>query len=69
MAVTKIMVHPTAEVSPLAQMGQEPPIWHYPQVRKGRRTGCIITIDIYVGFGVTIKSNGKNGVSMLCPPT
>ena len=63
------MIHPTADVSPEAHIGEETQIWHHVQVREGWRTGCIVSIGVYVGFGVTIKSNVKNNVSMLCPPT
>lgn len=55
------MIHPTAEVSAQAQIGEGTRIWHHAQVREGARIGrnCIIGKNVYVDFGVTIGDNVK----------
>jgi acetyltransferase-like isoleucine patch superfamily enzyme len=61
-------IHPTAEVSPKAQVGEGTSIWNQAQVREGVVIGehCILSKDVYVDFGVVIGSNVKvqNGVSI-----
>jgi UDP-2-acetamido-3-amino-2,3-dideoxy-glucuronate N-acetyltransferase len=43
------MIHPTAEVSPQAKVGEGTKIWHQAQVREGARIGrdCIISKGVY----------------------
>jgi acetyltransferase-like isoleucine patch superfamily enzyme len=61
-------IHPTAEVSPRAQIGEGTSIWNQAQVREDVVIGenCILSKDVYVDFGVVIGSNVKvqNGVSI-----
>jgi UDP-2-acetamido-3-amino-2,3-dideoxy-glucuronate N-acetyltransferase len=55
------MIHPTAEVSPQAQIGTSTRIWHYAQIREDVVIGehCIIGKNVYVDFGVRIGDNVK----------
>lgn len=55
------MIHPTAEVSPCAMIGDGCKIWHHVQIREGSRIGanCIIGKGVYIDCGVTIGSNVK----------
>jgi UDP-2-acetamido-3-amino-2,3-dideoxy-glucuronate N-acetyltransferase len=56
-----IRVHPTAEVSREAQIGEGASIWHHAQVREGVVIGrsCIIGKGVYVDAGVSIGDNVK----------
>jgi len=49
-----IKIHPTADVSPLAVIGDETRIWHEAQVRERARIGreCILGKGVYVDFDV-----------------
>ena len=55
------MIHPTAEVSPQAQIGEGTKIWHQAQVREGAVIGanCIVGKGAYVDTGVIIGNNVK----------
>lgn len=55
------MIHPTAEVSPQAQIGAGTRIWHQAQVREGAVIGtdCIVGKGVYVDAGVVIGNNVK----------
>ena len=55
------MVHPSAEVSPEAQIGSGTKIWHQAQVREHAKIGdnCIIGKGVYVDFNVVIGNNVK----------
>jgi UDP-2-acetamido-3-amino-2,3-dideoxy-glucuronate N-acetyltransferase len=59
-------IHPTADVSPQATIGEGTKIWHQAQVREGAVIGdnCIIGKGAYIDFGVAIGANSKiqNGV-------
>jgi UDP-2-acetamido-3-amino-2,3-dideoxy-glucuronate N-acetyltransferase len=59
-------IHPTAEVSPEAVIGQGTRIWHQAQVRQGVQIGdeCIIGKGAYIDFNVVIGHRCKlqNGV-------
>jgi UDP-2-acetamido-3-amino-2,3-dideoxy-glucuronate N-acetyltransferase len=61
-------IHPTAEVSPKAKIGEGTRIWHQSQVREDVVIGdnCIIGKNVYVDFGVRIGSGVKlqNNVSV-----
>lgn len=61
-------IHPTAEVSPKAQIGEGTSIWNQAQVREDVVIGenCILSKDVYIDFGVHIGKNCKiqNGVSV-----
>lgn len=54
-------IHPTADVSPEAQIGEGTSIWHQAQVREGACLGrnCIIGKGVYVDLGVQIGDNVK----------
>lgn len=56
-----IRIHPTADVSADAQIGDGTAIWHQAQVREGARIGreCIIGKNVYVDFGVPIGDRVK----------
>jgi len=56
-----IRIHPTAEVSPQAEIGQGSVIWRQVQIREGARLGqnCIVGKGVYIDFGVQIGSNVK----------
>lgn len=54
-------IHPTADVSPEAQIGDGTSIWHQAQVREGVQIGkhCIVSKGVYVDSGVTIGDHVK----------
>lgn len=54
-------IHPTAEVSPHARIGDGAQIWHQAQVREGASIGrnCIVGKGVYVDFDVHIGDNCK----------
>jgi acetyltransferase-like isoleucine patch superfamily enzyme len=60
--------HPSADVSPRAEVGEGTRIWQQCQVREGSVIGrnCILGKGVYVDSGVRIGSNVKiqNGVSL-----
>ncbi len=68
MSTTKVQIHPTAEVSPLASIGQGTRIWHQAQVRERAQIGesCIIGKGVYVDLNVMIGNRVKiqNGASI-----
>ena len=55
------MIHPSADVSPQAQIGEGTRIWHQAQVREGVKIGenCTIGKNVYIDFGVEIGENVK----------
>ena len=56
-----IRIHPTADVSPAAVIGDGTSIWHHAQVREEVRigAGCIIGKGVYVDAGVVIGDHVK----------
>lgn len=66
--MSKIFIHPTAEVSPNAIIGDGTKIWNQAQVREGAQIGrnCIISKDVYIDQGVVVGDGVKiqNGVSV-----
>ncbi len=54
-------IHPTADVSPKATLGEGTKIWHQAQIREGAVLGrnCILGKGAYVDFGVQIGDNVK----------
>lgn len=56
-----IKIHPTAEVSLKAKIGQGTLIWHQAQVREGVVIGknCILGKGVYIDFDVKIGNNVK----------
>jgi acetyltransferase-like isoleucine patch superfamily enzyme len=56
-----VRVHPTAEVSPSAEVGANTRIWHQAQVREGATLGanCIVGKGAYIDFNVQVGNNVK----------
>lgn len=56
-----IRIHPTAEVSDKASIGDGTSIWHQAQVRQGVKIGenCILGKGVFVDLDVTIGDNVK----------
>jgi UDP-2-acetamido-3-amino-2,3-dideoxy-glucuronate N-acetyltransferase len=54
-------VHPTAEVSPDASLGEGSKVWRQAHIREHARVGhgCIIGAGVYVGAGVRLGRNCK----------
>ena len=55
------MIHPTADISPLAKIGLNVKIWHHAQVREEAIVGenSILAKNVYVDKGVILGSNCK----------
>jgi UDP-2-acetamido-3-amino-2,3-dideoxy-glucuronate N-acetyltransferase len=56
-----VYIHPTADVSPRAEIGLGTRIWHHAQVREGARLGsqCIVGKGAYIDFDVQLGSRVK----------
>jgi UDP-2-acetamido-3-amino-2,3-dideoxy-glucuronate N-acetyltransferase len=56
-----VRIHPTADVSPKAVIGEGTSIWHQCQVREGAHIGeqCILGKNVYVDFDVPIGNRVK----------
>ncbi len=69
-----IRIHPTADVSERARIGDGSSVWHHAQIREDASIGdnCVIGKGVYVDTGVSIGNNVKiqnyvsvyNGVSL-----
>jgi acetyltransferase-like isoleucine patch superfamily enzyme len=63
-----LIIHPTAEVSATATIGEGTRIWHQAQVREGAAIGqnCIVGKGVYVDYDVVIGDNVKiqNGAQL-----
>ena len=61
MALLRATIHPSADVSPDAQVGDGTRIWHEAQVRAGARIGreCILGKGVYVDADVMIGDHCK----------
>ena len=63
-----VRIHPTAEVSEKAEIGEGSSIWNWAQVREDVKIGenCILSKSVYIDFGVKIGNNVKiqNNVSV-----
>lgn len=63
-----VRIHPSAEVSDLAEIGPGTRIWNHCQVRENARLGrgCVLSKDVYVDAGVEIGDYCKiqNGISV-----
>jgi UDP-2-acetamido-3-amino-2,3-dideoxy-glucuronate N-acetyltransferase len=63
-----VKIHPTADVSPEAEIGEGTRIWHQSQVCAGAVIGrnCILGKGVYIDAGVHIGNNVKvqNGISI-----
>jgi acetyltransferase-like isoleucine patch superfamily enzyme len=59
--VADVYIHPTADVSPRATLGDGTKVWHQAQVREGAVLGsnCILGKGAYVDFDVRIGDNVK----------
>jgi len=66
--MTKPYIHPSANVSEQAQIGDNTKVWINVQIREGVRIGlnCIVSKDVYIDQNVTIGNNCKiqNSVSV-----
>ena len=56
-----IMIHPSADVSEKAQIGENTKIWHHCQVRPGAKIGsnCILGKGVFIDVDVPIGDNVK----------
>lgn len=56
-----IFIHPTAEVSPRAEVGDGTRIWHQAQIREGAKLGhdCIVGKGAYVDAEVQVGNRSK----------
>ena len=56
-----IFIHPTAEVSEKADIGEGTKVWNLAQIRENSRIGqnCIISKNVYIDAGVRIGNNVK----------
>ena len=56
-----VKIHPTADVSPAAEIGAGTAIWHHCQVREDTKIGtnCILSKGVYVVAGVSLGNNVK----------
>lgn len=52
----RMFIHPTANVEPEAQIGEDTKIWHLCHIRKGARIGkqCVLGRGVFVDAGVQI---------------
>jgi UDP-2-acetamido-3-amino-2,3-dideoxy-glucuronate N-acetyltransferase len=57
----RVRIHPTADVSENAQIGEGTSVWHQAQVREGAVIGktCIIGKGVYIDAGVRLGDNVK----------
>jgi UDP-2-acetamido-3-amino-2,3-dideoxy-glucuronate N-acetyltransferase len=66
--MSDVFIHPTAEVSPKAAIGEGSKIWNFVQIREGAKIGknCVISKDVYIDHDVVIGNGVKiqNGVSI-----
>ncbi len=61
MTTTTAYIHPTADVSSDAQVGEGTKVWHEAQVREGARIGrdCVLGKGVYIDKGVVIGDRCK----------
>ena len=54
-------IHPTADISPRAVIGDETTVWHWSQIREDARVGrrCTIGKDVYIDAKVTVGDDCK----------
>jgi len=64
----KIYIHPTAEVSLKAKIGEGTKIWNHAQIREESELGnnCVVGKNVYIDKGVKVGNNVKiqNGISL-----
>ena len=58
---TGINIHPSADVSPAAELGEGTRIWHGAQIRERAKLGhnCIVGKNAYIDFEVSLGDNVK----------
>jgi UDP-2-acetamido-3-amino-2,3-dideoxy-glucuronate N-acetyltransferase len=58
---TDVRIHPTADVSDSAEIGEGTSIWHQCQIREHARIGqsCILGKGVYIDFEVVVGDNVK----------
>jgi UDP-2-acetamido-3-amino-2,3-dideoxy-glucuronate N-acetyltransferase len=56
-----VLIHPTADVSPEAQIGKGTSVWHQAQIRERAHIGgdCVIGKGVYVDLGVHVGNRTK----------
>ncbi len=56
-----VRIHPTAEVSPNAEIGDGSAVWHQVQIREGAKLGknCILSKGVYIDADVSIGDHVK----------
>ncbi len=56
-----VHIHPTAELSPDAVIGEGTRIWHYVQIREGSRIGrdCVLGKGVYIDKNVVVGERCK----------
>jgi acetyltransferase-like isoleucine patch superfamily enzyme len=61
MSRSSVRIHPTAEVSERAVLGEGTSVWNQAQIREGARLGrgCIVAKDVYVDFDVVVGDFAK----------
>jgi UDP-3-O-[3-hydroxymyristoyl] glucosamine N-acyltransferase len=68
MSMQDVHIHPSADVSPQAVIGEGTRVWHHAQIREGAKIGrsCIIGKGVYVDLDVVIGDRVKiqNGASI-----
>ena len=57
----QVRIHPTADVSAKAVIGEGTSIWHQAKIRENARLGqnCVISKGVYIDFEVTLGDNVK----------
>ena len=57
----QLFIHPTADVSPRAEIGAGTVIWHHAQIRENACLGthCIVSKGVYIDAGVVVGNNVK----------
>jgi len=65
---SKVKIHPSAEISPSARIGESTVVWNQVQIRENTIIGekCVFGKDVYIDQGVQIGDRCKiqNGVSV-----
>jgi len=59
--MVKPFIHETAEISPLATIGENVQVWNHSKIREGASIGneCVIGQNVYIDFEVSIGSRVK----------
>jgi UDP-2-acetamido-3-amino-2,3-dideoxy-glucuronate N-acetyltransferase len=59
--MVKPYIHETAEISPLASIGENVQVWNHSKIREGASIGdeCVIGQNVYIDFEVSIGSRVK----------